>query len=99
MAAPAVDESALISYLSRFNSTFDTKLTTGGLLDARAQVLTHIDYLKLNMEATDVALMLSESMEYAKYRIAQRFGLVEAGADPLIGYATVGSRYMESVGG
>ena len=98
--SPPRDLSECEAFLAKLNATFALNLTADSLSTSREGVLGYLDYLKLNVGEADWPLMLQESMEYAKYRIAQRFGLLDnKGDDPLCGYATIKSRYVELVGG
>lgn len=87
------------AFLAKINATFDLNMTTESLSTSQDEVIRYMDYLKYNASETDWPLMLQQSMEYAKYRIAQRFGLLDSTDDPLCGYATIKSRYIELVGG
>ena len=92
--APQFDE--LDTYLARFNASFGLEATREGLATAKANAVSFVHELRRQgVIETDIPLMLVDSIPYALYRIAQRFGMAGEGEDPLIAYGTVKSRFIE----
>jgi len=100
-AAPQPDvevRSEVDDYLLRFSRTFDLDVGVEQLRTARDGILRYLEYLRHDTltSTSEWPLLLHNSIEYAIYRIAQRFGFVdETQEDPCIAYGSVGSRFIE----
>ena len=89
---------ALDAYLTKFNSMFGLDATRDGLKNSKQAVMGWLHYLRQqDVLETDIPLLLHDSLQYATYRIAQKFGVLDDDGepDPLIKYGSVGSRFME----
>ena len=86
-------------FLDRFNTTFGTDLTKESIENAAASLKTYLNWIHRNYVATDWPLLLHTSTEYAKFRIAEKFGVIDTKEDnPLPGYECVKSRHLELLG-
>lgn len=86
----------LTRFLAKMNALFDLNVTPEGLERGRDQVIRYYADLQRSTVETDWPILLSTSLEYAKFRIAQRFGLCDD-SDTLVAYGSVKSRYIEMV--
>jgi hypothetical protein len=84
-------------YLLLFNATFGLDVTSDKLENSRDSLLRYIKYLRQQgVIETDMPLIIADSVDYAKYCVARKFGLVEddSGDEPLVPYQTLKSRYI-----
>lgn len=93
-ASPLADVQA---YVDRFNALFGLDLTIEGLTTAKESMLRRWADYRRTIHPSEWALCLQEEIAYAKYRIAQKFGLIpqDGEGDPLLAYGTVKSRFLE----
>ena len=94
----AAGNAELEAILAKINPAFDWQWTVDGMANAAYGLNQHLHYLKQNVHPSQIAYHLAESPHYAKYRLAERFGLVSEPIEEMALYGTVKSKHLEVLG-
>ena len=88
---------ALDVYLEKFNARFGLDVSKDGLAKSQTRVLDYLARMKFEIPEPQWGLMLHDSIDYAVYRIAQKFGVLPQDSEdnPLLRYGSVKSRFIE----
>jgi hypothetical protein len=95
---PTVLDGLISDYLAKFNALFGLAVTIEGLKNSRESLKRYIHYIRQQgVPDTDLALIVADSLDYAKYCIARKFGLVEDDStdEALVPYQALKSRYID----
>ena len=93
---PDADD-ALDAYLEKFNPRFGVKMTRESIEKSEARVLAYLARMRFEIPEPQWGLLLHDSIDYAAYRIAQKFGVLPQDSEdnPLLRYGSVKSRFIE----
>jgi len=88
---------ALDVYLEKFNPRFGVKMTRESIEKSKARVLDYLARMRFEIPEPQWGLLLHDSIDYAAYRIAQKFGVLPQDSEdnPLLRYGSVKSRFIE----
>lgn len=94
----ATPKTEVAEYIYWWNALFGLDVTLETLQSSKQTLERHVAYLvHEGVHETQIPLYLQDSMEYALYRVAMRFGLVDMRSDPFVKYGTIQSRFVDTM--